>query len=88
MKAKTFRLIALALVCAAALWRPATALAYEICPSQQCSFWRNVCENNTGHFTQTQIGYCEPETGGITVLWNGHCEYTWRGPWDITCVGI
>lgn len=86
MKAKAVRFLILAAVCTVALWPPAVSLAYEACPSTQCSFWQNVCEGNTGTYTQTVIGICEVDVGSNALLWNAHCEYTWRGPWDVQCV--
>ena len=87
MKAKTVRLLILAAVCTVALWPAAVSQAWDACPSTHCSFWRDVCENNTGSFTQTVLGYCDQDGNNI-LHWAGHCEYDWRGPWDVTCWGI
>lgn len=90
MTGKAVRLLLLAVLCTAALWSPAPsqALDYEHCPNEYCGFWRNVCENNTGTFVQTSVGYCLDDNENITVLFEGTCTYTWRGPWTIDCTGI
>lgn len=88
MNAKTLRLLMLAGVCAVSLWHPKAAEAWPFCPSTHCSFWRDVCETNGGTFTQTENGRCEQADTNIILLWNGHCEYNWRGPWDVDCYGI
>lgn len=85
MKAKAVRLLILAAVCTVALWPPAVSLAYPPCPNEQCSFWQNVCEGNTGTYTQIFVGICEQD-GHNVLYWTAHCEYTWRGPWDVECV--
>ncbi|HKI06415.1 MAG TPA: hypothetical protein VKK31_30830 [Thermoanaerobaculia bacterium] len=88
MKAKAVRLMLLAAVLTVALWTPAVSLAFVACPSQHCSFWREVCENNAGHFTQSSTVSCELPSGAITPLYLGTCTYDWRGPWTIDCYGI
>jgi hypothetical protein len=88
MKAKAVRLLLLAAVCSVALWPPAVSHAWDYCPGQSCPFWREVCEGNTGTFTQTNIGYCIQDDESTTVLWFAECTYTWRGPWTMYCTGI
>jgi len=88
MKANAVRLMLLAAVLTVALWTPRVSLAFDVCPAQHCSFWRDVCEGNTGTFTQTDIGRCELESGTITPLYSATCTYTWRGPWTVQCWGI
>jgi hypothetical protein len=88
MKRKTVRLLMLAAVCTVALWPPAVSHAWDACDGQSCPFWREVCEGNTGHFTQTNIGYCIDDTNSARVLWYAECTYTWRGPWTVNCTGI
>jgi len=86
MKAKAVRFLILAALCTVALWPPAASLAYDVCPTERCSFWQNVCEGNTGTVTMTVLGICEQGFESNALLWNVHCEYTWRGPWDVQCV--
>lgn len=88
MKAKAVRLLMLAALCTIALWPPAVSHAWDWCPNEQCPFWREVCEGNTGTFTQTNVGYCKVDETTNIVLWHAECTYTWRGPWSLYCTGL
>lgn len=89
MKAKAVRLLLLAAVCTVALWPPAISSAdYPPCPNEACGFWRNVCENNTGTFSQDDSDLCWDENNNLQVYFHGTCTYSWRGPWTVDCVGF
>ena len=89
MKAKAVRLLLLAAVCTVALWPPAIASAdYPRCPDEYCGFWRNVCENNTGTFSQDESDLCLDENDNLQVYFHATCTYSWRGPWTVDCTGF
>lgn len=85
MKSKSFRLLLLVAVLAAAVWSsPATSEAVT-CPIAHCNVFRSECTSTGGTPSEYIMGFCL-FGGGAHTLIELTCNYTnGNGPWAEQC---